>query len=60
MYCCGHKFEGGQAYINLAYTHVMLNRHISGLVEPHKIRVKEVCSGDAAALGVEELEAAAK
>ena len=31
-----------------------------GSVEPHKIPVEEVCSGNAAALGAEELEAAAK
>ena len=31
-----------------------------GSVEPHKILVEEVCSGNAAALGAEELEAAAE
>ena len=32
----------------------------SGSVEPHKILVEEVCSGNAAAMGADELEAAAE
>jgi hypothetical protein len=52
--------EGGQAYINLAYTRVLLDRlKNGGSVEPHKILVEEVCSGNAAAMGADELEAAA-
>ena len=43
------QVEGGQAYILLAYT---------GSVEPHKILVEEVSSGNVEALGAEELEAA--
>ena len=55
------QVEGGQAYINLAYTRVLLDRlKNGGSVEPHKILVEEVCSGNAAALGAEELEAAAE
>jgi hypothetical protein len=55
------QVEGGQAFISLAYTHVLLNQlKNGGSVEPYKIRVEEVCSGNAAALGAEELEAAAK
>ena len=68
MYRCGHKlkvWQGGQAYayINLMYTHVLLDRlKNGGSVEPHKVLaiVEEVCSGNTAALGAEELEAAAK
>ena len=55
------QVEGGQVYINLMYTCVLLNQlKNGGSVEPHKILVEEVCSGNAAALGAEELEAAAK
>ena len=55
------QVEGGQAYINLVYTRVLLDRlKNGGSVEPHKIPVEEVCSGNTAALGAEELEAAAK
>ena len=51
--------EGGQAYINLAYTHVLLDRlRNGGSVEPHPILVEEVCSGNAAALGADELQQA--
>ena len=46
------QVEGGQAYIDLAYTRVLLDRlKNGGSVEPHKILVEEVCSGNAAALG---------
>ena len=53
------QVEGGQAYILLAYTRVLLDRlKNGGSVEPHKILVEEVSSGNVEALGAEELEAA--
>ena len=51
------QVEGGQAFINLAYTHVLLNwLRNSGSVELHLILVEEVCSGNTAALGADELQ----
>jgi hypothetical protein len=47
------ELEGGQVYILpvLVYTRVLLDRlKNGGSVEPHKILVEEVCSGNAAAL----------
>ena len=53
------QVEGGQAYILPAYTRVLLDRlKNGGSVEPHKILVEEVSSGNVEALGAEELEAA--
>ena len=55
------QVEGGLAYINLAYTRVLLDRlRNGGSVEPHKLLVEEVCSGNAAALGADELQQAAE
>ena len=53
------QVEGGQAFINLAYTRVLLDRlRNGGSLEPHKILIEEVCSSNAAALGADELEKA--
>ena len=52
---------GGQAFINLAYTRVLLDRlRNGGSVEPHPVLVEEVCSGNVAALGADELQQAAE
>ena len=53
------QVEGALAYINLAYTRVLLNRlKDGGSVEPHQLLLEDVCSGNAAALGAEELQQA--
>ena len=53
------QVEGALAYINLAYTRVLLDRlKDGGSVEPHQLLLEDVCSGNAAALGAEELQQA--
>ena len=55
------QVEGGLAYINLAYTRVLLDRlKNGGSVEPHKLLLEDVCSGNAAALGADELQQASE
>ena len=55
------QVEGALAYINLAYTRVLLDRlKNGGSVEPHKLLLEDVCSGNAAALGADELEQASE
>ena len=55
------QVEGGQVYINLMYTHVLLNwLKNSRSVELHGILVEEVCSGNTAVMGADKLEATAE
>ena len=55
------QVEGAQAFINLAFTRVLLDRLKSGgSLEPHKLLVEEVHSSNVAALGADELKAAAE
>ena len=53
------QVEGGQAYINLAFTRVLLDRlNNGGSLEPHKLLVEEVHSSNVVVLGTDELKAA--
>ena len=53
------QVEGALAYINLAYTRVLLDRlKDGGSVEPHQLLLEDVCSDNAAALGADELRQA--
>ena len=55
------QVEGGQAFINLAFTRVLLDRQKNGgSLEPHKLLVEEVHSNNVAALGTDELKAVNK